>query len=93
MDEVRTKKIETELNQDKIDYINYAYREGVIYWRKAGLKRVSIESEKRALIDLAPSRVFLIRKVKSVKTVIIDEIIFYLKLKYEEPRRANDFYL
>ena len=41
-------------------------------------------------MDLAPSRVSLIRKVKSAKTAIIDEIIFYLKSKYsahnEEPR-------
>ena len=28
MEEVRTKNIEIEENQDKIDYINYAYSEG-----------------------------------------------------------------
>ena len=90
MEEVKMKKIEIEVNQDKIDYINYAYNEEVTYWRKADLKRVSTESEKRELIDLAPSRVSLICKVMSVKTVNIDEIIFYLKSKYsthsEEPR-------
>ena len=90
MDEVRTKKIEIEVNQDKIDYINYANSEEVTYWRKGALERVSIESAKRELIDLALSRVSLIRKVKSVKTVNINEIIFYLKSTYsahnEEPR-------
>ena len=52
--------------------------------------RVSTESEEKELINLAPSRVSLIQKVKSVKTVNIHEIIFYLKSKYlahnEEPR-------
>ena len=41
-------------------------------------------------MDLAPSRVSLIRKAKSAKTENIDKIIFYLKSKYsthnEEPR-------
>ena len=90
MEEVRMKNIEIEVNQDKIDDINYAYNEEVAYWRKVDLKRVSTESEKRELIDLAPSRVSLICKVMSVKTLNIDEIIFYLKSKYsthnEEPR-------
>ena len=91
MDAVRTKKIKRKVNQDKIDYINYAYSEDVTHWRKAALDRVSTEREEKELIDLAPSRVSLIWKVKSViKTVNIDEIIFYLKSKYlahnEEPR-------
>ena len=90
MEKVETKKIEIEVNQDNIDYINYAYSEEVTYWRKAALERVSIGSEKRELIDSAPSRVSLISKVKSAKTMNIDEIIFYLKSKYsahnEEPR-------
>ena len=40
MDEVEVrskktkKKIETELNQKKIDYINYTYNEKIIYWIK-----------------------------------------------------------
>ena len=41
-------------------------------------------------MDLAPSKVSLIRKAKSTKTKNIDEIIFYLKSKYSaynvEPR-------
>ena len=32
--EVRSRKIETELNQEKIDYVNYAYNEEIIYWKK-----------------------------------------------------------
>ena len=78
------------MNQDKIGYINHTHSEEVTYWRKAALEWVSIESEKRDSIDLAPSRVSLIRKVKSLKTVNINEIIFDLKSKYsahnEEPR-------
>ena len=57
MDAVRTKKIEIEVNQDKIDYKNYAYSEEVTYWRKAALEKVSTESEEKELMDLAPSRV------------------------------------
>ena len=32
MDEVRTKNIEAEVNQEKIDYISYAYNEEIAYW-------------------------------------------------------------
>ena len=89
-DEVRTKKIEIQVNQEKTDYIYYAYSEEITYWKKVALERVSTESEEKELVDLASSRVSLIRKVKSEKTANIDEIIFYLKFKYlahnEEPR-------
>ena len=51
MDEVRTKKIEIEVNQEKIDYINYAYSEEITYWKKAVLERVSMESEEKELVD------------------------------------------
>ena len=44
------------------------------YWRKAVLEMVSTESEEKELVDLAPIRVSLIHKNKSVKTVI-DEIM------------------
>ena len=72
--EVKTKKIETEVNQGKMDYINYAYNEEIIYWKEAALARVLNESEEKELIDLAPSRVLLIRKEKS-------ENNFLLKMK------------
>ena len=45
MDEVRTKKIEKEVNQDKIDYINYGHSEEITYWKKTALERVSTESD------------------------------------------------
>ena len=47
MDEVRTKKIETEVNQEIIDYINYGHNEEITYWRKAALERVSTERRKK----------------------------------------------
>ena len=72
--EVRTKKIETEVNQGKMDYINCAYNKEIIYWKEAALARVLNESEEKELIDLAPSRVLLIRKEKS-------ENNFLLKMK------------
>ena len=74
MDEVRTKNIETEVNQEKIDYISYAYNEEIAYWKKGALARVLNESKEKELADLAPSRVLLIRKEKSEKTVNIDQI-------------------
>ena len=47
MEEVRTKKMEIEVNQDKIDYVTYAYSEEVTFWRKAASKKVSTERRKR----------------------------------------------
>ena len=34
-DEVRTKKIEIQVNQEKIDWVNYAYSEEITNWKKA----------------------------------------------------------
>ena len=53
-----------ELNQEKIDYINYVYNKEITYWKKAALERVLNESEKKELLDLAPSRILLIHKEK-----------------------------
>ena len=47
MEEVRTKKIEINVNKDKIGYINYAYSEEVTYWRKEALERVSTEGDEK----------------------------------------------
>ena len=80
--EVRTRKIETELNQEKTDYINYAYNEEIAYWKKAAFARVLNEGEEKELADLPPSRILLIRKEKNKSTVNIDEMIFYLKSMY-----------
>ena len=75
MDEVRARnKIEVETHQEKVDFINDAYQKELRYWKT--------ENEAKELIDLAPSRVILIRKVKNEKTGNIDEIIFYLKSQY-----------
>ena len=37
--EVKTKKIEIEVNQEKIYYINYAYNKEIACWKKAALER------------------------------------------------------
>ena len=91
MDEagVGTRKI--EIDQEKMEYINFAYNEEIIYWRKAALDRVLNEGEEKELVDLTLLRVLLIRKEKIEKTVNIDGIIFYLKSMYST-RRAKNFY-
>ena len=79
MDEVRRNKIEVEIHQEKVDFVNDAYEKELQYWKRAALESVSTKSEAKELIDLAPSRVILVRKVKNEKMVNIDETIFYLK--------------
>ena len=74
--EVRTR---IEIDQENMEYINFAYNEEITYCKKAALDRVLNEREEKELVDLAPPRVLLIRKEKIEKTVNIDEIIFYLK--------------
>ena len=39
--EVRTRKI--EIDQENMEYINFAYNEEIIYWEKAALDRVLSE--------------------------------------------------
>ena len=78
--EVRTRKI--EMDQEKIEYMNFAYNEEIIYWKKAALDRILNEREENKLVDLAPPKVLLIRKEKIEKIVNIDEIIFYLESMY-----------
>ena len=72
--EVRTRKI--EMDQEKMEYMNFAYDEEITYWKKAALDRVLNEREEKELVDLAPPKVLLIRKEKIEKIVNIDEIIF-----------------
>ena len=90
--EVRTRKI--EMDQEKIEYMNFAYNEEIIYWKKAALDRILNEREEKELVDLAPPKVLLIRKEKIEKIVNIDEIIFYLESMYqthnEKPRTFID---
>ena len=78
--EVRTRKI--EMDQEKIEYMNFAYNEEIIYWKKAALDRILNEREEKELVDLAPPKVLLIRKEKIEKIVNIDEIVFYLESMY-----------
>ena len=78
--EVRTRKI--EMDQEKMEYMNFAYNEEIIYWKKAALDRILNEREEKELVDLAPPKVLLIRKEKIEKIVNIDEIIFYLESMY-----------
>ena len=75
--EVRTmNKIEVDWSQEKIDFIKDAYQKKLQHWKKTALESVSTKNEAKELIDLAPSRVSVIRKVKNAKVVNIDEIIF-----------------
>ena len=58
MDEIRaTNKIEVDLSQEKIDFINYAYQKKLQYWKKVALESVSTESEAKELTDQAPLRI------------------------------------
>ena len=83
MDEVTAvNKIEVDLSQEKIVFTNDTYQKELQHWKKVALESVSTKNEAKELIDLAPSRVCLIRKVKNAKMVNIDEIIFYLKSQY-----------
>ena len=83
MDKVRARnKIEVEIHQEKVDFINDAYEKELRYWKRVALESVSTKNEAKELIELAPSRVILVRKVKNEKMVNIDEIIFYLKSQY-----------
>ena len=86
MDEVKV-----EVHQEKVDFINDAYKKELRYWKRVALESVSIKNEAKELIDLAPSRVILVRKVKNAKMVNVGEIIFYLKSQYlahNEERRT-----
>ena len=81
MDEVTESriKVEVELHQKKVDFINDAYEKGLQYWKRVALESVSTENETRELIELASRKVILVRKAKNQKLVNIEEIIFYLK--------------
>ena len=58
MEEARAvNRIETNLSQEKIDFINAAYAEEVDYWKRVALESKN-EEERKQLTNLAPSRVF-----------------------------------
>ena len=46
-------RVEVELNQEKIDFINDGYKKRSQYWKRVVLKSVSTENE-RELTELAP---------------------------------------
>ena len=71
-------RTETNLSQEKIDFINAAYAEEVNYWKMAAL--LSKNEEERKLTNLAPSRVFLVHKdAGKCRVENIHEMLFYLK--------------
>ena len=84
MDEVRESRIEVELHQEKVDFINDASEKGLEYWERAALGSVSTENEATELTELAPRKVILVRKAKNQKFVNIKKIIFHLKSQYLE---------
>ena len=94
MDETKFRTRKIEIDQEKMEYVNFAYNEEITYWDKVAFDMVLNEREEKELVDLAPPRVLLIRKEKIDKTVNINEIIFYLKSMYsihnEEPRTFID---
>ena len=49
MDEVRESRIEVEINQEKVDFINDAHEKGLKYWKRAALESASTENEAREL--------------------------------------------
>ena len=50
--------------------------------KRVALESVSTENEAKELIELAPRRMILVRKVKNEKVININETIFYLKSQY-----------
>ena len=50
-------RIETNLSQEKIEFINVDYTEEVDYWKRAALGSKN-EEERKQLTNLAPIRVF-----------------------------------
>ena len=81
-------KIEVNLSQEKINFINDTHQKGLQYWKEAALKKDSTENEAKESTDLAPLRAFLIPKAaKNAKKMNINEIIFYLKARYSTDNR------
>ena len=70
-------RVEPNLSQEKIDFINAAYAEDVNCWKRAALGSKN-EEERKQLTNLAPSRVFLARKdAGKSSTKNIHEMLFY----------------
>ena len=86
-------RIEPNLSQEKIDFINAAYVEEVNYWKRAALGSKN-EEERKQLKKLTLSRGFLVRKDGKSSTKYIREMLFDLKKIYspynEEQARVDD---
>ena len=86
-------RIEPNLSQEKIDFINAAYVEEVNYWKRAALGSKN-EEERKQLKKLTLSRGFLVRKDGKSSTKYIREMLFDLKKIYspynEEQARIDD---
>ena len=62
MDEVRECRVEVEIHQEKVNFINDAYEKELRYWKRAALENVSTDNEAREFIELAPRKMILVRK-------------------------------
>ena len=86
-------RIEPNLSQEKIDFINAAYVEEVNYWKRAALGSKN-EEERKQLKKLTLTRGFLVRKDGKSSTKYIREMLFDLKKIYspynEEQARIDD---
>ena len=85
-------RIEVNLTQEKIDFINHANHKQLHYQKNIALAGKN-ENERKELTDLTPLRAFLSRKdvIKNYTTTNANESIFYLKnnyLSYEEEQGA-----
>ena len=83
MEEARVvNRIEANLPQEKIDFINAAYAEEVDYWKRTALGSKN-EKERKQITDLAAVKVFLARKDAGKSGVEnIYEKLFYLRKNY-----------
>ena len=66
-------KVEVELNQEKIDFINDSYEKGLQYCKRIALENVSTENQ-RELIESAPIKVILKRKESKVGDDFLSEV-------------------
>ena len=57
-------KIEASLPQEKIDFVNHTHAKEVEYWKKVALDNKN-QDERRRLTDLAPLRIFQVKKTNS----------------------------
>ena len=84
-------KIEANLTQEKIDFINNTHAKKVDYWKRAALGGRG-EDDRKRLTDQVPLRVFSARKdavKKGAENVY--QILFYLKNNYSPHTKDRAF--